>query len=80
MVKKTFNFELGNRDLFPSEHNAVRIAKLKLMASAAKHGRKIEASVLFQSKSDAQADGVANGPTAAASPAIQAVPLGNKPT
>ncbi|NVD97467.1 hypothetical protein [Massilia sp. BJB1822] len=79
MVKKTFNFELGNRGLFPSEHNAVRIAKLKLMASAVRHGSKIEASALFQSQSDAPANGAVNGVAATASPAIQAAPLGSKP-
>lgn len=48
MVKNTFNFELGNRDLFPSEHAAVNKAKHALIASAARHGKTIPASALFR--------------------------------
>lgn len=55
MAKKTFNFELGNRDLFPSELEVVNKAKASLIASAARHGKTIEASALFRGKSMATA-------------------------
>lgn len=55
MAKKTFNFELGNRDLFPSELAAVHKAKELLIASAARHGKTIKASALFRGKSMAMA-------------------------
>ena len=55
MAKKTFNFELGNRDLFPSERAVVHKAKESLIASAARHGKTIDASALFRGKSNAMA-------------------------
>ncbi|WP_143133325.1 hypothetical protein [Pseudoduganella namucuonensis] len=48
MATKKFTFDLGNRNLFPSEVAVAEKARALLTASAARHGRHIEGAAVFK--------------------------------